>query len=117
MGIDGVEFAVLLALIPTLSHTDTEHFMFSFPCIIYVVYMLIQRQIRSQKWLVIGLLVLAFIPYCLNSPELVGRRMRFFFDEMGGIGIANLLIIAATVIVKMQHPRSLRLDTQLHKSI
>lgn len=106
--VDSVEFATLLALIPTLSHTDTEHFMFTFPCILYVIYMLIHHQVNAYRGVVIALMVIAFVPYCLNSPDLVGKKMRYLFDEGGGIGLANMLIIGATVVVKWHQPLSMR---------
>jgi hypothetical protein len=106
--VDSVEFALLLALIPTLSHTDTEHFMFTFPCVLYVVYMLLHHQVHRFRVLIIVLMALAFVPYCLNSPDLVGKKVRYLFDEAGGLGLANLLIIACTVLVKWQQPLSMR---------
>jgi drug/metabolite transporter superfamily protein YnfA len=106
--IDGVEFSVLLALIPTLSHTDTEHFMFSIPCVMYVFYMLINKNVSRHKWSILALMGMAFIPFCLNSPEIVGRKLQHFFDEGGGLGLANLLIISAAILVKSKNATSFR---------
>jgi hypothetical protein len=107
-GIDWIEWSLLLALIPSLTHTDTEHFMFSLPCVIYVCYMLFQKKVARYRYAVSALMILAFFPYCLNSPDIVGKKMRYFFDEAGGLGLANLMIITATIIVKMQHPKGWR---------
>jgi hypothetical protein len=53
-----------------------------------------QDQWRKTR---IALLTLAFIPFAVNSPDLVGTRARLVLDE-GGLGIANLLILAAALI-------------------
>jgi len=42
-------------------------------------------------------LVIAFVPFALNSPDIVGKDLRLLFDE-GGLGIANLLILAGALI-------------------
>jgi hypothetical protein len=110
-GIDWIEWSVLLALIPSLTHTDTEHFMFSLPCVIYVFYMLFSKQVGRLRYAVLALMLLAFFPYCLNSPDIVGKKMRYFFDEAGGLGLANLMIITAALIVKIQHPMGWRETT------
>jgi Glycosyltransferase family 87 len=104
--LDFVEMALLLALIPSLTHTDTEHFMLSFPCVVYCIYMFWHHQVLKLKYLLMGLLLIAFVPFTINSPDIVGKSWRFFFDEGGGIGIANVLIIATTVIIKIQQPLS-----------
>jgi hypothetical protein len=104
--LDFVEMALLLALIPSLTHTDTEHFMLSFPCVVYCIYMFWHHQVLKLKYLLMGLLLIAFVPFTINSPDIVGKSWRFFFDEGGGMGIANVLIIATTVCIKIQQPLS-----------
>jgi len=90
------ELFVLVALIPNLAHTDTEHFMWSWPLIAYSVLSLIQMD-ASRRWMPGTLLFLAFIPYCLNSPDIVGKSVRFLFDEGGMLGLANLVIIGVSI--------------------
>ena len=93
-----IEYFLLIALIPNLAHTDTEHFMWTWPLIAFVIISLVNNQTKNQR-IFIGLLVLAFIPYCLNSPDIVGRDMRFLLDEGGLLGVANLLIVLVAVLV------------------
>jgi hypothetical protein len=87
------ELFLLIALIPNLAHTDTEHFMWSWPLIAYVILSLIHFP-SLRKPLMIALVVLAFIPYAVNSPDIVGRKVMLLFDEGGLLGLSNLLILA-----------------------
>jgi alpha-1,2-mannosyltransferase len=91
------EFFLLIALVPSLVHTDTEHFMWIWPLLALSIYGLLNKDVK-QTWLGIILLALAFIPFAINSPDLVGNRLQLLFDE-GGIGLGNLLIIAAALMV------------------
>jgi hypothetical protein len=104
--LDFVEMALILALIPSLTHTDTEHFMLAFPCVVYCIYMFWHHQVLKSKYFLMSLLLIAFVPYTINSPDIVGKSWRFFFDEGGGIGLANVLIIVTTVCIKIQQPLS-----------
>jgi hypothetical protein len=51
----------------------------------------------TARTLTIALLAIAFVPFALNSPDIVGKDLRLLFDE-GGLGIANLLILASALI-------------------
>ncbi len=92
------EYFLLIALVPNLVHTDTEHFMWIWPLLALSIYGLLNKDIK-QPLLGIMLLALAFIPFAINSPDLVGHRLQLLFDE-GGIGLGNLLIISAALMVK-----------------
>lgn len=89
-------FFLLIALIPNLAHTDTEHFMWTWPLIAYTILQLMQMS-KKRQWIYGGILALAFIPYCLNSPDIVGKPTQLLFDEGGLLGVANLVIIAVSV--------------------
>lgn len=93
-----IEVFVLVALIPNLAHTDTEHFMWTWPLIAFSVVQLFQHTVKL-KWVVVLLLTMAFVPYCLNSPDIVGKQLRYLFDEGGLLGLANLMIIGVSVWV------------------
>jgi hypothetical protein len=86
------EYFLLIALVPNLVHTDTEHFLWTWPMLALSVHHVVYRRDSFRKMRIV-LLSVAFIPFALNSPDLVGTRLRLLFDE-GGIGIANLLILA-----------------------
>jgi len=95
-GHDFIEFFVLIALIPNLAHTDTEHFMWTWPLIFYSIARLVESPEKYK--IAIGLMVLAFVPYCVNSPDIVGRDLQHLFDE-GLLGVANLIIIGISVFL------------------
>ena len=98
-----VEFFFLVAAIPNLTHTDTEHFLWTWPLIAYILLRLGQAKIK-QHGLILLLLVAAFIPYCLNSPDIVGRTLRDLFDEKGLLGLANLLLIGIAIYFSLTPP-------------
>jgi hypothetical protein len=91
-----IEMFLLVALIPNLVHTDTEHFMWTWPLIALAVAQLVRGR-RPYRLIQILLLALAFVPYCINSPDLVGKELRYLFDEGGLLGLANLIIIGVAV--------------------
>ncbi len=91
-----IEYFVLIAAIPNLAHTDTEHFMWTWPLITFAVIVLSLGHLQ-KKVIIIILLTLAFIPYCINSPDIVGHEVRFLFDEGGLLGVANVILILTTV--------------------
>jgi len=93
-----IEYFMLIALIPNLAHTDTEHFMWTWPLVAYTFIQLFREQL-ANKWIYITAMCLAFIPYCLNSPDIVGRDLRFLFDEGGLLGLANLVIITTSIML------------------
>jgi hypothetical protein len=90
------EYFLLVALVPNLVHTDTEHFMWVWPMLSLALCAAMQKESKARA-LTIALLVIAFVPFALNSPDIVGKDLRLLFDE-GGLGIANLLILASALI-------------------
>jgi hypothetical protein len=51
----------------------------------------------SRRKTRIVLLAVAFIPFALNSPDIVGSKIRLLFDE-GGLGVANVLILVCALM-------------------
>lgn len=92
-----LQYFVLIALIPNLVHTDTEHFMWSFPLIAYVWGTMLNYNV-SNKLFIILMMCLAFVPYTINSPDIVGRELSKMMDEGGLLGLANLLIISSAIL-------------------
>ncbi len=83
-------FFLAIAAIPNLAHTDTEHFMWSWPLIAFLCHAYISTH---GNFLHLGLMIIAFIPYTLNSPDIVGKEMSYIFDEGGLLGLANLILL------------------------
>jgi hypothetical protein len=91
MGFQSNEALILVALIPVLAHTDTEHFLWAMPFFIMV---LITMSKWNKKGKIYGaaILVLASIPFLFNSPDLVGNSFSKVLDE-GGIGLSLMLLL------------------------
>jgi Glycosyltransferase family 87 len=106
-----LEIFFVVAFIPNLTHTDTEHFIWSWPLIAFVVSIMLRIKFYGYKAYIL-LLILAFIPYVLNSPDIVGKNLRHFFDEGGGLGMANLVIILLAFSLVVFHRMQMKqLDT------
>ncbi|MFY8078532.1 MAG: glycosyltransferase family 87 protein [Flavobacteriales bacterium] len=98
MGFQSKEALVLLALIPVLTHTDTEHFLWAMP---FFLMMLITISTWNQKGKMFGsaILVLASIPFLFNSPDLVGKSFSKILDE-GGIGLSLVLLLLLSLLYR-----------------
>lgn len=96
------EFFLLVALVPNLVHTDTEHFMWVWPLLALAIYSTFDRT-KPLRLLRISLILVAFIPFALNSPDLVGKTVSLMFDE-GGLGIANMLVLISVLAVSSSTP-------------
>ena len=104
-------FFLVFALVPSLTHTDTEHFLFSMPLFLFVLLSIE----KSEKVALIYLaLFLAMIPFLFNSPDLIGKKWSLRMDE-GGLGWANFILLLVFVIRVMQGIRKnkayIRLDS------
>ena len=98
LGFQSKEALVLLALIPVLTHTDTEHFLWAMP---FFLMMLITISKWNKKGKLVGAatLVLASIPFLFNSPDLVGKTFSKMLDE-GGIGLSLLLLLVLSLLYR-----------------
>ncbi len=90
------EYFLLIALVPNLVHTDTEHFMWVWPLLALALFDVKKTDTPWRKTRII-LLALAFIPFALNSPDIVGSKIRLIFDE-GGLGLANVMILVCALL-------------------
>jgi hypothetical protein len=89
------EYALIMALIPNLVHTDTEHFMWSFPLLAVLVFQLFSSALPTGKRSVaVALLILAAIPYTSATPDLWGVEGSRFLEQSGVLGWANVVIVA-----------------------
>ena len=90
-GFQSNEALILLALIPVLTHTDTEHFLWAMP---FFLMILITVSTWNKKGKITAAIVLlcASIPFLFNSPDLVEKTLSKQLDE-GGIGLSLLLLL------------------------
>ncbi|MEI7982192.1 MAG: glycosyltransferase family 87 protein [Bacteroidota bacterium] len=89
-----MEWYLLIAILPNLVKTDSEHFLCSLPLIMLIIYYLsVNRQI-----ILISLFVILIFFYGANSTDLLGAELSDKLFSMGLIGISNLFIISLAVI-------------------
>jgi hypothetical protein len=89
-----MEWFVLIAILPNLVKTDSEHFLCSLPLIMLIIYHL---SARKQIILTAVFIVMIFF-YGGNSTDLLGIKLSDTLFNMGLIGVSNLLIIAFALI-------------------
>ncbi len=92
------ECFVLMALLPNVLNTDTEHFLYTLPLIALLLYASFEQK---RLWMFISLGVL-FLFYGINSKDIVGASIAHFFDEIGALGLSNLGLIALAIIVSIK---------------
>lgn len=90
--IQWTEYFVLIALIPNLVHTDTEHFLWSWPILAMIIYRLWMHA-ALRKPMPLFILGLAWFPFALNSPDIFGKSWSHWCDSGGLLGTANLMIV------------------------
>jgi hypothetical protein len=79
----------LIALVPSVFKTDTQHFLMTVPLLVVLLNELADRR-KGFLWLLFGLLVLGF---SLNSNDLLGKELGSFVTQCGFLGISNLGLI------------------------
>ncbi len=88
------EFLVLIALIPSLVLTDTEHFMFSIPLVVFILIYLF----TSRNLALIIASSIAFFFYLGHLGDLLGNASDVI-TKLGGLGVGNLLIIGIALYI------------------
>jgi hypothetical protein len=85
----------LLSIVPNIVITDTEHFLLSLPLI-----MILLRYIYEKKnHLLTAAFIVLIILYEGNSTDLLGKNISQRFEEMGLLGISNLIIITSILVL------------------
>lgn len=90
-----IHYYFLIAIIPNILITDTEHFLFSLPLIAVLVLYL--SKIKHRLWTV--LFILLIFLYEGNSSDLIGKNLAGKFENFGILGISNLIIIGIVIFV------------------
>jgi hypothetical protein len=89
-GFQSNEALILLALIPVLTHTDTEHFLWAMP--FFIMLLISISTWKKGKWIGALVLICASIPFLFNSPDIVGKTISKQLDE-GGLGCSLILLL------------------------
>ncbi len=83
------ECFVLIAILPSILNTDTEHFLNTLPLITMITYYIF----KQKKVFPIICFFILFILYGTNSNDIVGKTIGDFYDKIGVVGISNLLLV------------------------
>jgi hypothetical protein len=88
-----MECMLILAIIPNIFKTDTQHFILSLPLIIFLLYYFS----KEKNYVLILIFIVTIVLYGGNSSDLVGKNMAQIMDNAGLLGVANLLLFAASL--------------------
>jgi hypothetical protein len=90
-----MEWFTLIAMIPCLFKTDTEHFLMTLPIIMFIlIYLFNTRDVMLS----IFFILLVFL-YTGNSSDLLGGKLSIEMYNMGMLGISNMLLIALAIFI------------------
>jgi hypothetical protein len=90
-----MEWYLLIAVMPSLFKTDSQHFLLSLPLIIILLCFL---SMKKNYLLIIGFVVLMCM-YGANSSDLLGNILSAKLEASGILGISNLILIITTIYV------------------
>lgn len=99
-----VEFFLLISLIPNLTNTDTEHFLWTIPVLAGLLVMLPWKQGARYWWIVLGVLAL---PWMINTPDLIGGAAAEWLDKSGLIGLSNTVLLVWFTWWVLRSPKGL----------
>ena len=88
-----VHFFLVIAVVPSILITDTEHFLFSLPLLAILLF-----HLRKDTIWPIVLFILLILMYEGNSSDLLGKELSGNVEELGILGISNLIIIGTTFL-------------------
>ncbi len=89
-----IEWFVLIAIMPSLFKTDTQHFLLSLP----LVMILLVYAATSKKYFLLASFSILIFMYGGNSSDMVGKHFSERMNEAGVLGISNLMIVFFTIL-------------------
>lgn len=98
-----VEYFVLVALVPSLTLTDTEHFLLAMPLVTYIVHRLVPH--ASPRWLALVAVPLLFL-YGGNFEDALGPYSDVLI-RYGLLGVGSFALVLLSAILwsrSNQHP-------------
>jgi hypothetical protein len=93
-------FFGILALLPNILITDTEHFLFLYPLILLCIFLLF----RQKRIIPLLIFIFLVVLYGINSPDLLGNRLSSAYEHAGILGIANLGLITFVFYLAADRP-------------
>jgi hypothetical protein len=92
------EFLLLLALVPCITLTDTEHFILALPLVLYLMHQLLPQ--ASPRWLAFAAIPL-FLAYGGNWEDALGPLSgRLVHYGVLGIGTMALLVLVVMLFLR-----------------
>jgi hypothetical protein len=96
------EYVLLLAMVPSLVITDTEHFLFSLPLIFFLL--TYAFKIGMNKSIYLYMLILSLLFYGGRWRDLIGLTISDWAFYNGLLGIANVLLMILFVVLFSKLP-------------
>jgi hypothetical protein len=97
-----LEWFVILAMIPSLFRTDSEHFLCALPLITWMIY---SMNSRKMYW-AIPLFVIAAFLYGGNATDLLGHPLTDILFNTGMTGVGNLLLVGLALWLELKSRQS-----------
>lgn len=88
-----IEFLLLIAMVPNLVITDSEHFLLSIPLILFLLGLICNK---IALWFKIAVII-AIVLYGMNIHDLVGATASLWLRINGILGLGNLLLIGLSI--------------------
>ncbi|MEI6898643.1 MAG: glycosyltransferase 87 family protein [Bacteroidota bacterium] len=98
------EWFIIMALLPSITKNDTEHFMASIPIITFIIYYI---SCYRKYWLIPFMFILVFF-FGANSQDILGADLSKKLFYMGLIGLSNVLLIVFSFILFMDYRKKER---------
>jgi len=90
------EYFFLIACIPNLMATDTEHFLLSIPMVLFIVRYLVE----NKRYVLISFFMLfTFLSYSDFGNDVFGKTLSDWLELHGFTGLGNLLILSFSLIL------------------
>jgi hypothetical protein len=90
------EYFFIIALIPNITATDTEHFLFSLPLILFVFAYFLEFRFKAAA---AGLLIISFFSYSSHGTDILGKPLADWSEQNGLCGLGNLIILFCSLVL------------------
>ncbi len=92
-----IVYFMVIGCIPLITVTDSEHFLFSLPLVMFCMFLLFSKDYISNVYKV--LILTSFVFYGGNWHDLWGHTISAFFTQYGFLGIGNIMLIILTAML------------------
>jgi hypothetical protein len=103
-----IHLAILIAIVPNVFITDTEHFLFSLP----IISTLILYFSVKKRFLWVPLLAFLIFLYGGNSTDMMGDYINENYKNLGILGIGNLALILMMLIIYVKNRKVWEMNSE-----